>query len=167
MVREDGLIVTSHHVIEDAEQIMVVLPDRREYQAEVLGDDEPSDLALLRIDAGSERLPALPMGDSDLLEVGDLVLAIGNPFGIGMTVTSGIVSALGRTTPDIGSDLSFIQTDAAINPGNSGGALVTLDGQAGRHQHGDLHSDRRLDRHRLRDPGQSGQGIGPLGGQRR
>jgi Do/DeqQ family serine protease len=129
IVRADGLIVTNHHVIEDAEQIMVVLSDRREYDAEILGDDATADLALLRIDTGGERLPALPPGDSDNLEVGDLVLAIGNPFGIGMTVTSGIVSALARTTPDIGADLSFIQTDAAINPGNSGGALVTLDGR--------------------------------------
>lgn len=129
VVREDGLIVTNHHVIADAEQIMVVLSDRREYRAEILGDDETADLALLRIEAGRERLPALTMGDSDRLEVGDLVLAIGNPFGIGTTVTSGIVSALARTTPEIGSDLSFIQTDAAINPGNSGGALVTLDGR--------------------------------------
>jgi Do/DeqQ family serine protease len=129
IVREDGLIVTNHHVIEDAKEIMVVLADRREYKAEVLGDDDTADLALLRIGVGMERLPTLPMGDSDQLEVGDLVLAIGNPFGIGKTVTSGIVSALARTTPEIGSDLSFIQTDAAINPGNSGGALVTLDGR--------------------------------------
>jgi serine protease Do len=129
IVRADGLIVTNHHVIEDADQIMVVLADRREYRAEILGDDETADLALLRIEAGDERLPALAMGDSDRLEVGDLVLAIGNPFGIGKTVTSGIVSALARTTPEIGADLTFIQTDAAINPGNSGGALVTLDGR--------------------------------------
>jgi serine protease Do len=129
IVREDGLIVTNHHVIDDADEIVVVLADRREYPAEILGDDETADLTLLRIDALGEHLPALDMGDSDNVEVGDLVLAIGNPFGIGNTVTSGIVSALARTTPDIGSDLSFIQTDAAINPGNSGGALVTLDGR--------------------------------------
>jgi Do/DeqQ family serine protease len=129
IVREDGLIVTNHHVIDDADEIVVVLADRREYPAEIIGDDETADLTLLRIDTGGERLPALEMGDSDNLEVGDLVLAIGNPFGIGNTVTSGIVSALARTAPDIGSDLSFIQTDAAINPGNSGGALVTLDGR--------------------------------------
>ena len=121
-----GLIVTNHHVIEDADEIMVVLSDRREFRAELVGADEAADLALLDIEA--DGLPALPMGDSDLLEVGDLVLAIGNPFGIGQTVTSGIVSAVARSTPNGGSDLSFIQTDAAINPGNSGGALVTLDG---------------------------------------
>ena len=126
IVEAQGLIVTNHHVIEDADEIMVVLSDRREFRAELVGADEAADLALLDIEA--DGLPALPMGDSDLLEVGDLVLAIGNPFGIGQTVTSGIVSAVARSTPNGGSDLSFIQTDAAINPGNSGGALVTLDG---------------------------------------
>ncbi|MEM7021841.1 MAG: Do family serine endopeptidase [Pseudomonadota bacterium] len=129
IVREDGLIVTNQHVIEDAEEIRVMLSDRREYVAEILGDDESADLALLRIDVGDEPLPVLPMGNPDELEVGDLVLAIGNPFGIGKTVTSGIVSALSRASPELSPDLSFIQTDAAINPGNSGGALVTLDGQ--------------------------------------
>jgi Do/DeqQ family serine protease len=127
VVDATGLIVTNHHVIEDGDQIMVVLSDRREFRAELVGGDEDADLALLDIDA--DDLPALPLGDSDLLEVGDLVLAIGNPFGIGQTVTSGIVSAVARSTPDGGSDLSFIQTDAAINPGNSGGALVALDGR--------------------------------------
>jgi len=126
IVAADGLIVTNHHVIEDADEIMVVLSDRREFRAEVIGADHAADLALLDIEA--ENLPALPMGDSDRLEVGDLVLAIGNPFGIGQTVTSGIVSAVARSTPNGGSDLSFIQTDAAINPGNSGGALVDLNG---------------------------------------
>ena len=127
IVEAQGLIVTNHHVIEDADEIMVVLSDRREFRAELVGADEAADLALLDIEADG-GLPALPVGDSDLLEVGDLVLAIGNPFGIGQTVTSGIVSAVARSTPNGGSDLSFIQTDAAINPGNSGGALVTLDG---------------------------------------
>jgi serine protease Do len=126
IVDAEGLMVTNHHVIEDADEIMVVLSDRREFRAEPVGADAPADLALLVIEA--DGLPALPTGDSDLLEVGDLVLAIGNPFGIGQTVTSGIVSAVARSTPSGGSDLSFIQTDAAINPGNSGGALVTLDG---------------------------------------
>jgi serine protease Do len=128
IIAEDGLVVTNHHVIEDADKIMVVLNDRREFEAEVVGADAAADLALLRIDPPSS-LPALPMGSSDSLEVGDLVLAIGNPFGIGQTVTSGIISALSRSGPQVGSDLSFIQTDAAINPGNSGGALVTIDGQ--------------------------------------
>ncbi len=128
IIEDDGLIVTNHHVIEGADEIMVVLNDRREFQAEVVGADAAADLALLRIEPPS-ALPALPMGSSDALEVGDLVLAIGNPFGIGQTVTSGIVSALSRTGPNVGSDLSFIQTDAAINPGNSGGALVSVDGE--------------------------------------
>lgn len=128
IIADDGLVVTNHHVIEDADEIMVVLNDRREFRAEVVGADAAADLALLRIEAPAS-LPALPMGSSDTLEVGDLVLAIGNPFGIGQTVTSGIVSALSRTGPGVGSDLSFIQTDAAVNPGNSGGALVTIDGR--------------------------------------
>ncbi|MGI9434385.1 MAG: Do family serine endopeptidase [Geminicoccaceae bacterium] len=128
IIAADGLVVTNHHVIEDADEIMVVVNDRREFKADVVGADAAADLALLRIEAPAS-LPILPMGDSDALEVGDLVLAIGNPFGIGQTVTSGIISALSRTGPDVGSDLSFIQTDAAVNPGNSGGALVTIDGE--------------------------------------
>ena len=124
----DGLIVTNHHVIVDADEIRVVLSDRREFEAKVVLSDEHSDLAVLKIDLHGGHLPALPIGDSDELEVGDLVLAIGNPFGVGQTVTSGIVSALARS---IGAAdfRSFIQTDAAINPGNSGGALVDLDGK--------------------------------------
>jgi Do/DeqQ family serine protease len=124
----DGLIVTNHHVIDGAEQITVVLNDRREFEAKVVLSDDHADLAVLKIDTHGEHLPTLEVGDSDQLEVGDLVLAIGDPFGVGQTVTSGIVSALART--GIGSDVSsFIQTDAAINPGNSGGALVDLDGK--------------------------------------
>jgi Do/DeqQ family serine protease len=123
-----GMIVTNHHVISGAQQITVVLNDRREFEAKAILSDEHADLAVLKIDAHGERLPVLELGDSDQLEVGDLVLAIGDPFGVGQTVTSGIVSALART--GIGSDVSsFIQTDAAINPGNSGGALVDLDGK--------------------------------------
>jgi serine protease Do len=129
IVQPEGLVVTAHHVIEGATEIKVALHDRREFDATVVRDDTRTDLAILRIDAGSERLPFLELRDSDDAEVGDLVLAIGNPFGVGQTVTSGIVSALARTA--IGkSDFSyFIQTDAAINPGNSGGALVTMDGR--------------------------------------
>jgi serine protease Do len=124
----DGIIVTNHHVIDGAQQITVVLNDRREFEAKVVLSDEHADLAVLKIDTHGERLPVLDLGNSDQLEVGDLVLAIGDPFGVGQTVTSGIVSALART--GIGSDVSsFIQTDAAINPGNSGGALVDLDGK--------------------------------------
>ncbi len=123
-----GYVVTNRHVIESAQEITVVLSDRREFDAKVLISDEHADLAVLKIDPHGETLPVLELGDSDQLEVGDLVLAIGDPFGVGQTVTSGIVSALART--GIGSDVSsFIQTDAAINPGNSGGALVDLDGK--------------------------------------
>ncbi len=129
IVDSDGIVVTNRHVIEGADQITVVLTDRREFDAIIVGSDDRTDLAVLRIDSGGRPLPFLALRDSDTLEVGDLVLAIGNPFGVGQTVTSGIVSALARTQVGI-SDLNFfIQTDAAINPGNSGGALVTLDGK--------------------------------------
>ena len=128
IVREDGLIVTNNHVIEGGEQIRVALADRREFPARVLLADPRADLAVLKIDAGTERLPILPLAAKDDAEVGDLVLAIGDPFGVGQTVTNGIVSALART--DVGaSDFSFfIQTDAPINPGNSGGPLVDMAG---------------------------------------
>ncbi len=123
-----GLIVTNRHVISDAQEITVVLADRREFEARLVLADERADLAVLKLDTHGERLPVLEIGDSDQLEVGDLVLAIGNPFGVGQTVTSGIVSGLARTI-GISDFRSFIQTDAAINPGNSGGALVDLDGR--------------------------------------
>ena len=129
IVRADGLIVTNHHVVADANEIRVVLADRREFPAKIVISDDKTDLAVLRIDTGGASLPVLALRDSDELEVGDLVLAIGDPFGVGQTVTSGIVSALARTQIGI-SDLGFfIQTDAAINPGNSGGALVGMDGK--------------------------------------
>ncbi len=129
IVDPDGLIVTNHHVIQEAQEITVVLSDRREFEAKILLSDERTDLAVLKIDAKGEPLPKLEIGDSDSLQVGDLVLAIGNPFGVGQTVTSGIVSGLARTAIGIGDFRSFIQTDAAINPGNSGGALVDVDGR--------------------------------------
>ncbi|MDE0809326.1 MAG: Do family serine endopeptidase [Alphaproteobacteria bacterium] len=125
----DGLIVTNHHVIANATQVKVVLSDRREFDAEVLLKDDRTDLAVLRIDTGDEKLPFVEMRDSDSVEVGDLVLAIGNPFGVGQTVTSGIVSALARTAVGISDYSFFIQTDASINPGNSGGALIAMDGK--------------------------------------
>ncbi len=129
IVRSDGLIVTSRHVITGADQIRVVLSDRREFDAKTVMTDEHADLALLHIDTKGESLPALELKDSDDAQVGDLVLAIGNPFGVGQTVTMGIISAM--THKSVGSsDLGhFILTDAAINPGNSGGALVTMDGK--------------------------------------
>ncbi|HQY72079.1 MAG TPA: DegQ family serine endoprotease [Aestuariivirga sp.] len=124
-----GLIVTNNHVIRGGTDIRVVLADKREFEAKLLLADERSDLAILKIEVGDEELAALPFGDSDNLEVGDLVLAIGNPFGVGQTVTSGIVSALARTQVGISDYQFFIQTDAAINPGNSGGALVNMAGE--------------------------------------
>ena len=129
IIREDGLVVTNHHVIEGADEIKVILSDRREFVARLLLTDERSDLALLQIDAGDALFDMIELGDSDRIDVGDVVLAIGNPFGIGQTVTSGIISATARTAPNLERDVSFIQTDAAINPGNSGGALVGLDGR--------------------------------------
>lgn len=124
IVREDGIVVTNSHVVEGADEITVALNDRREFQAELLLMDERNDLAILKVDA--KELPVLSFRDSDTMEVGDLVLAIGNPFGVGQTVTSGIVSAQTRTNDE---GRVFIQTDAAINPGNSGGALVDMSGQ--------------------------------------
>ena len=129
IVDPKGIIVTNNHVIRGGTDIKVVLADKREFEAKVLLTDERTDLAVLQIDVGEEDLPALPFGDSDSLEVGDLVLAIGNPFGVGQTVTSGIVSALARTQVGISDYQFFIQTDAAINPGNSGGALVNMAGE--------------------------------------
>lgn len=130
IVRPDGLVVTNHHVIEGADRIKVVLTDRREFEATIVKDDERTDLAVLKIEPpAGEELPFLELGDSDQLEVGDLVLAIGNPFGVGQTVTSGIVSALARTSVGITDYNFFVQTDAAINPGNSGGALLQMDGR--------------------------------------
>lgn len=130
IVDPTGLVVTNHHVIQGSDQITVVLADRREFEARLVGSDERTDLAVLRIEPpGGEPLPHLELRDSDELEVGDLVLAIGNPFGVGQTVTSGIVSAVARTAVGIGDYSFFIQTDAAINPGNSGGALVAMDGR--------------------------------------
>ena len=122
-----GFVLTNHHVVARAESVTVTLKDNRRYEAEVLGSDPGTDIALLRIEAGG--LTALPAGDSDALAVGDFVVAIGNPFGLGQTVTSGIVSALGRSGINVEGYEDFIQTDASINPGNSGGALVNLRGE--------------------------------------
>ncbi|MEQ8444008.1 MAG: Do family serine endopeptidase [Alphaproteobacteria bacterium] len=128
IVSEDGLVVTNHHVIADADDIQVILRDRRQFSAEVILSEERTDLAVLRMVDPRGDLPAATLGNSDAVQVGDLVLAIGNPFGVGQTVTSGIVSGVARTSVDISDFQSFIQTDAAINPGNSGGALVAMDG---------------------------------------
>jgi Do/DeqQ family serine protease len=128
IVDPNGTIVTNRHVVEAADSVTIVLSDRREFEATVLRADDRTDLAVLKIAPG-EVLPYLEIRDSDELEVGDIVLAIGNPFGVGQTVTSGIVSALARNVSGINAYRTFIQTDAAINPGNSGGALVSLDGK--------------------------------------
>jgi Do/DeqQ family serine protease len=128
IVRSDGIVVTNNHVIEGAQQIRVVLNDRREFPAKVLLADERADIAILQLEGVTEQLPVLPIDDREQQEVGDLVLAIGNPFGVGQTVTNGIISALNRTETGISDSGSFIQTDAAINPGNSGGPLIDMDG---------------------------------------
>jgi Do/DeqQ family serine protease len=129
LVDPSGLIVTNNHVIEGADQIKVSLADKREFEAQIVLKDARSDLAVLRIGNPGDRFTAIDLGDSDALQVGDVVLAIGNPFGVGQTVTHGIVSAVARTQVGITDYQFFIQTDAAINPGNSGGALVDLNGR--------------------------------------
>ncbi len=129
LVDGSGLIVTNVHVIEGADEVKVSLADKREFEASIVLKDKRSDLAVLRIKDGSARFPFLDMANSDALQVGDIVLAIGNPFGVGQTVTHGIVSALARTQVGITDYQFFIQTDAPINPGNSGGALVDMTGK--------------------------------------
>ena len=129
LVDGSGLIVTNYHVIEGADEVKVSLADKREFEATLVLKDQRTDLAVLRIKDGREKFPFLDFANSDALQVGDVVLAIGNPFGVGQTVTHGIVSALARTQVGITDYQFFIQTDAAINPGNSGGALVDLTGQ--------------------------------------
>jgi Do/DeqQ family serine protease len=128
IVDPSGLIVTNFHVIRGASQVKVALNDKREFDADIVLKDARSDLAVLRIRGAHERFPTLQLGDSDKLQVGDVVLAIGNPFGVGQTVTQGIVSALARSQVGSSDYQFFIQTDAAINPGNSGGALVDMSG---------------------------------------
>ncbi|MEO8121741.1 MAG: trypsin-like peptidase domain-containing protein [Rhodoferax sp.] len=126
IVSDSGYILTNNHVVESADEIEVILNDSRHARAKVIGTDPDSDLAVLKIEL--DRLPAIVLGNSDTLQVGDQVLAIGNPFGVGQTVTSGIISALGRNQLGINTFENFIQTDAAINPGNSGGPLVDTNG---------------------------------------
>jgi Do/DeqQ family serine protease len=129
LVDPSGLVVTNNHVIEGADQVKVSLADKREFEAELVLKDSRTDLAVLRLKGAHERFPTLDFANSDQLQVGDVVLAIGNPFGVGQTVTHGIVSALARTQVGITDYQFFIQTDAAINPGNSGGALVDMNGK--------------------------------------
>ena len=129
IVDPSGLIVTNVHVIEGADEVKVALADKREFEAAIVLKDKRSDLAVLRIKDAHERFPTLELANSDAVEVGDIVLAIGDPFGVGQTVTQGIVSALARTQVGVTDYQFFIQTDAAINPGNSGGALVDMAGR--------------------------------------
>ena len=129
MVDPSGLVVTNNHVIEGADQVKVSLSDKREFEAEIVLKDSRTDLAVLRLKDAKEKFPTLDFANSDELLVGDVVLAIGNPFGVGQTVTHGIISALARTQVGITDYQFFIQTDAAINPGNSGGALVDMTGK--------------------------------------
>src|SRR4030088_1048404 len=129
MVDASGLVVTNNHVIEGADQVKVSLSDKREFEAEIVLKDSRTDLAVLRLKDTREKFATLDFANSDELAVGDVVLAIGNPFGVGQTVTHGIISALARTQGGITDDQFFIQTDAAINPGNSGGALGDMTGR--------------------------------------
>ncbi len=128
IINKQGYILTNNHVVENADKITVFLSDKRKFKAKLVGTDPLSDVALIRIE-DSGNLPTLPLGDSDALEVGELVVAIGNPFGLSQTVTSGVVSAKGRTSVGINEYENFIQTDAAINPGNSGGPLINVQGE--------------------------------------
>jgi serine protease Do len=126
LVTEDGYIITNNHVIAQANQVTVSLADKREFKAKVVGTDPKTDVAVLKI--SGRGFPTIPLGNSDKTRVGDIVLAVGNPFGIGETVTMGIISAKGRSRMGIADYEDFIQTDAAINPGNSGGALINIEG---------------------------------------
>jgi Do/DeqQ family serine protease len=126
---DDGLVVTNHHVVQGADSIVVTFNDRREFNATLVGSDAGTDVALLRVAADDAEFAQIPIGDSSKLSVGDYVVAIGNPFGLGQTATAGIVSALGRSGVNVESYEDFIQTDASINPGNSGGALVDINGE--------------------------------------
>jgi serine protease Do len=126
---DEGYILTNHHVVGDADKIKVQLSDGREYDAKIVGSDPRSDVAIIKIEEAKD-LPLLPLGDSDSLEVGEWVMAVGNPFGLSHTLTVGVVSAKGRTSVGITDYEDFIQTDAAINPGNSGGPLINLKGEA-------------------------------------
>jgi len=126
---DQGLVVTNHHVVQGADTILVTLSDRREFTATLVGSDAGTDIALLRVTTDDAEFAEVPIGDSNAVAVGDYVVAIGNPFGLGQTATAGIVSAIGRSGVNIESYEDFIQTDASINPGNSGGALVDIDGE--------------------------------------
>ena len=152
IVGTEGYILTNHHVVEAADEIEIALNDGRQARARAVGNDPETDLAVLKVDL--KNLPAITFGRLEQVSVGDVVLAIGNPFGVGQTVTMGIVSATGRSHLGINTFENFIQTDAAINPGNSGGALIDVGRQSDRHQHRDLLAQRHVDGHRLCHPGE-------------
>lgn len=128
IISKDGYILTNNHVVDDADTITVTMSDNKKFDAKLIGNDPQSDVALIKIENGND-LPVLPLGDSDALEVGEWVIAIGNPFGLNQTVTVGVVSAKGRSRVGINEYENFIQTDAAINPGNSGGPMLNIDGE--------------------------------------
>jgi hypothetical protein len=169
LVSPDGLAVTNNHVIQGSgeAEITVALSDGREFPAKVILKDERTDLVVLRLAAAGVRFPSIEFSDSDSLEVGDLVLAIGDPFGVGQTVTSGIVSALARTQVGISDYQFFIQTDAAINPGNSRRCARRYGRASGGHQHRHLLAKRRVARNRICDSLQYGAARGPGGFARR
>jgi hypothetical protein len=156
IVSAAGVVLTNNHVVEKADQITVTTSDGREFAAKVLGTDPKSDLAVLQLEGDASGLTPVTFGDSSQLRLGDVVLAIGNPFGIGQTVTMGIVSAKGRADLGIVDYEDFIQTDAAINPGNSGGALINMRGELVGINTRDSVSDWWLPRRRFRDPVQHG-----------
>ena len=164
---KNGVILTNNHVIEGAQEIEVQLSDRRDFPAKVVGTDKITDIGVLHIDA--KDLRPLPLGDSDAIEVGDWVVAIGNPFGLSHTVSAGIISAKGRTKEDVPLDpagyYNFLQTDASINPGNSGGPLLNLKGEVVGHQLG--HPRRRRAGDRLCHPHQHGQAAAAHAAARR
>jgi len=128
IISQDGLILTNHHVVGDADRVTVKLSDGREFTAKTIGTDPPSDVAVIKIEA--KGLPVLALGDSDAMEVGDWAIAAGNPFGLTQTITVGVISAKGRSRLGLADFEDFMQTDAAINPGNSGGPLLNLEGEA-------------------------------------
>ena len=151
IISTDGYVMTNHHVVEGADEIYVTLTDKREFKGKLIGSDQRTDVALVKID--SNDLPSLKIGDPNRVRVGEWVLAIGSPFGLESTVTAGIVSAKGRETGDY---LPFIQTDVAVNPGNSGGPLLNMRGEVDRHQLADLQPHRRLHGDLVRDPDRRG-----------
>ncbi len=155
IVSPDGYIITNNHVVEGAKDVQVTLPDKREFKGKVVGTDPKTDLAVVKIEG--RELPYVTWGDSSKLQVGEYVLAVGNPFGLNSTVTLGIVSALGRGRMGITQYEDFIQTDAAINPGNSGGALVNTKGRAHRDQYRDLLPNRRVSGRRIRGADEHGE----------